>query len=234
MMHEEVQGLLPAYALDALSPEEMRDVEAHLLTCEECQRELVLLRETTGILAEGVTLASPPRALREKILEAIHPRPQVTVLPLPWALGGAALAVALVVALAWISLSLDHRLVGLSARLASQQQLLALLTDPSAKTATLAGSVQANVRFVYDPKRQDGVLVAIDLHDPGTDLVYQLWLVAGTQPQNAGVFRPIPDRPIFVPVVADFSRFQAVAISVERGPTGAQRPTTPPILVGKL
>ncbi len=234
MMHEEVQGLLSAYALDALSPEEMRDVEAHLLTCEECQDELVLLRETTGILAEGVTLASPPPALREKILQAIHPRPQGIVLPRPWALGGAALAAALVVVLVWISLSLDHRLAGLSARLANQQQLLVLLTDPSAQTATLTGSVQANVRFVYDPKRQQGVLVAIDLHDPGTDLVYQLWLVAGTGPQNAGVFRPIPDRPIFVLVTADFSRYQAVAISVERGPTGAQRPTTQPILVGKL
>jgi anti-sigma-K factor RskA/putative zinc finger protein len=234
VMHEEVQGLLSAYALDALSPEEMRDVEAHLLTCEECQDELVLLRETTGILAEGVTLASPPPALREKILQAIHPRPQGIVLPRPWALGGAALAAALVVVLVWISLSLDHRLAGLSARLANQQQFLVLLTDPSAQTATLTGSVQANVRFVYDSKRQQGVLVAIDLHDPGTDLVYQVWLVAGTGPQNAGVFRTIPDRPIFVLVTADFSRYQAVAISVERGPTGAQRPTTQPILVGKL
>lgn len=233
-MHEEVRALLPAYALDALSPEEMRDVEAHLLTCEECQRELALLWETAGFLAEGVTRASPPTALREKILEAIHPRPQVIMPPRPWALGVAALSAALVVVFAWISLSLDHRLAELSARLASQQRLLALVTDPSAKTATLTGSVQANVRFVYDPRRQQGVLIAIDLHDPGTGLVYQLWLVAGTEPQSAGVFRPIPDRPIFVPVATDFSRYQAVAISVERGPTGARRPTTHPILVGKL
>jgi len=233
-MHEELRELLPAHALDALSPEEMREVEVHLLNCEECQRDLVQLRETAGILAEGVTPANPPLALREKILEAVHARPQVIVLPRLWALGFATVAVALVVVLAGISLTLDHRLAELTTRLASQQQVLALLTDPSAKTAALTGSVQANVRFVYDPQRQQGALVVIDLRDPGTDLVYQLWLVAGKEPQNAGVFRPVPDRPIFVPVVADFSRYQAVAISVEHGPTGAQRPTRPPILVGTL
>lgn len=233
-MHEEMRELLPAYALDALSPEEIRDVEAHLLTCEQCQRDLALLRETAGALADAVTKANPPLALREKTLEAIHPQPRVFALPRTWALGVATVAAALIVALAGISLSLDRRLAGLSARLAGQQQALELLTDPSAKTATLTGSVQAKVQFTYDPQRRQGMLVVVDLRDPGADLVYQLWLIAGKEPQNAGVFRPVPDRSTFISVIADFSRYQAVAISVERGPKGAQRPTSPPILVGTL
>ena len=74
-----------------------------------------------------------------------------------------------------------------------------------------------------------------DLRDPGSQFIYQVWLVAGQQPQSAGVFRPVAGRTIIVPVAADFARYRAVAISVERGPSGSSGgPTTQPILVGTI
>ncbi len=230
MTHDELRELIAAYTLDALTPGEVREVEAHLPMCEECRHDLRLMREVAGDLAAGVRMVQPPAALRARILDAIaFPRRAR-----PWTLGIAALAAALAVVLAGVSLSLNQRLTALTERLAAQEQVLALLASPSAKTAALSGSVQANVRFVYDPARRQGALVVSDLRDPGAEFVYQLWLVAGQEPQSVGVFRPVPGRPIIVPVAADFSRYQVVAISVERGPQGASRPTSPPILAASL
>jgi len=231
--HDELRESLAAYALHALAPVDAREVEAHLETCEECQRDLAVLRQIAGDLASGVAMANPPAALRARVLTAIQPAGARPAFPRAWALGFAVAAAAAVI-LAGINVSLSRRLDTLSTRLATQEQVLALLASPTTKTATLTGSVQAKVRFVYDPDRKQGALVVSDLGDPGAEFVYQLWLIAGGEPQSAGVFRPVPGRPIIVPVAADFGRYQAVAISVERGPSGAPRPTTKPILVGTI
>lgn len=249
MTHQELRDLLPAYALDALDPDDARAVQAHLAACPECLRELASLRETAARLAAGVAVMPPPAALKSRIMRSIEaetpgeaPAPTIPLRPRrPWPQVVAALAAALAVIMTGVSLSLTRR-VGtlgeqvstLSERLATQEHVLALLASPSAKTASLAGSVQASVRFVYDPARGQGVLVVSDLRDPGAEFVYQLWLVAGQTPESAGVFRPAVGRPIIVPVQADFSRYQAVAISIERGPSGAARPSASPILLATL
>ncbi len=239
MTHDELRESLAAYALNAASPEDAREVEAHLETCEECQRDLKVLREVTADLASGVGMVNPPAALRARVLSAIQPQARPAI-PRAGTLG-LALAAALALILAGISFSLNQRLaavnqrlVALNDRLATQEQVLVLLASPTTKTAALSGSVQAKVRFVYDPERKQGALVVSDLGDPGAEFVYQLWLIAGQEPQSAGVFRPVLGRPIIVPVAADFGRYQAVAISVERGPSGSPRPTTKPILVGTI
>ena len=103
-----------------------------------------------------------------------------------------------------------------------------------ARTAALRGQVQASVRFVYDPLRGQGALIVTGLGDPGADFVYQLWLITGQTPESAGVFRPVAGRTIVVPVKADFVRYQAIAISIELGPTGAPAPSAAPILLATL
>jgi anti-sigma-K factor RskA len=245
--HDEVRELLAAYALDALRPEEAGQVEAHLVTCPTCAHELAMLREATADLATGVAQATPPAALRAQILDAAASRPRAAPLPRLWGLGLAA-AAALIVVLAGLSVSLNRQVgalrrdnqalseqvAGVTERVTAQERVLALLANPASRTTPLAGSVPANVRFVYHHETRQGALVVSDLGDPGPDRVYQLWLVAGQEPESAGVFRPVPGRPVIVPVAADFSRFQVVAISVERGPSGALRPSAAPILAGTL
>ncbi len=233
MTHDELRESIAAYALNALSTEDAREAEAHLETCDECRRDLKVLREVAAGLASGVAPVNPPAGLRARVLSAVQPQRAAPPVPRPWAAGFAVAAV-IAAMLGGISISLNQRLAALNERLAAQEQVLALLASPTTKTATLSGSVQAKVRFVYDPDRKQGALVVSDLGDPGAEFVYQLWLVAGTEPQSAGVFRPVPGRPIIVPVTADFGRYQAVAISVERGPGGSPRPTTKPILAGTI
>jgi anti-sigma-K factor RskA len=243
--HQELRDLLPAYALDALAPEEAREVEVHLATCETCPGELRTLRQVAAELGEAVTESTPPAGLRAAVLEAIRPQPvagaeppvrlgrRQLLFPRGWAVGLAA-AAAVVVALAGMGISVNRRLSDLQERLAAQEAALALLTSPAAKTTVLAGTVPANVRFVYDPAGGRGALVVADLRDPGVNLVYQLWLIGGEEPVSAGVFRPVSGRPVIVPIATEFQRYRAVAISVERAPRGARQPTTTPILSGAI
>lgn len=233
MTHDEIRESIPAYALHALAPEEARDVEAHLADCVECRRELAVFEEAASSLAAGFEPHEPPAMLRRRVLDAVRPRGRTVRLGPGWATALAA-AAAIVVVLVGIVVSLEQRLTGLNTQVGSEAQALALLADPASRVATLSGSAAGSVRFIFDPATGRGALVATGLRDPGPDLVYQLWLVAGATPRSAGVFRPTSGTPVIVTVGADFPRYQAVAISVEHGPGGAARPSAAPVLVGKL
>jgi anti-sigma-K factor RskA len=67
--HERLNADLSAYALDALTAEEARAVEAHLADCEQCRAELRWLEPAVDVLAEAVPQVSPPERLREKLIE---------------------------------------------------------------------------------------------------------------------------------------------------------------------
>ena len=266
MRHAQVQELLPAYALDALTPDERRAVEAHVQGCEECRRDLAAFATVTARMADSVMMATPPAALRSRILEAVRAEPRVAEAPVAapsprsvpsravrapsgWAFGLAIAAAVVAVVTGVLSVLLGQRLGALTAqltrmdqqvtvltnRLAQQEQLFAVVVNPAAKRATLAGAVLGDVQFVYDPSSRQGALIVRSLADPQQGFVYQLWLVARSgPPQSAGVFRPATGRSLVVPVAADFSRYTAVAISVERGPDGAPQPTATPILSATL
>jgi len=71
-----VHSLSGAYVLNALTPDESAEFEAHLTSCAECRHEVVGLRETVGIL--GVTaLQTPPFGLRERVLAQVAATAQV-------------------------------------------------------------------------------------------------------------------------------------------------------------
>jgi hypothetical protein len=62
---------LAAYALDALSPDEQRQVEDLLERSEEARRDLASLRETAAAIGMASPAAEPPAGLKERLLEAI-------------------------------------------------------------------------------------------------------------------------------------------------------------------
>ena len=68
----EVEELLPAYSLDALSPEEAREVEAHLEGCPFCaalQREHVQVAASLAMAADS---SAPPESLRRSTLRRVE------------------------------------------------------------------------------------------------------------------------------------------------------------------
>lgn len=231
MTHEQLREALPAFSLNALDAAEAHEVSLHIGACRECQRELMQLQAATTQLALGVAQVSPPPTLGVAILDRVRPsRTQVGRGWITIALSAAAVIILLFVALL---VSVNQRLAMLQSHLAVQADVLTTLASPSAKTAVLAGSVEARVRLIYDPAAQRGALLVSALGDPGAGHVYQVWLITGTQPTSAGVFRPAVGETAIVPVNADFVQYQAVAISVERAPNGAPQPTVAPILIGR-
>src|SRR5689334_25039882 len=75
-------SLVAPYALDALDPDEEREFEEHLASCESCRRALARLREAAASLAYAAPGPAPPAALKERILDqARAERPNVVSLP---------------------------------------------------------------------------------------------------------------------------------------------------------
>lgn len=229
-MTPEDRELIAAYALDALSPEEREAAEALLARDPEARAELARLLEAAAELGRAFPAPEPPQELRERLMGRLRPRARSEVL---WRMAFA-LAAAVAVALGGLAYALYARLVGLEARLARQEQVLALLASPTARVTTLTGRVPGSVRLVYDPQGNLGALVVRDLQDPGAGFVYQLWLIAGQQADSGGVFRPVSGQPLVLPIQADFRRYEIVAVTIERGPLGVARSQRPPVLVGRL
>lgn len=64
------------YALRALSPAETADIETHLSTCPECQREMTALRPVIDAFASWpVDVLRPPEPLWERIAHGITDEP---------------------------------------------------------------------------------------------------------------------------------------------------------------
>src|SRR6266852_7294674 len=62
--------LTAPYALGALDLEERVGFEAHLAECATCRAEVQAFREVGGLLAHAAPGATPPPALRERMLRA--------------------------------------------------------------------------------------------------------------------------------------------------------------------
>jgi anti-sigma factor RsiW len=93
MADDALHELTAAYALDALSADEEREYEAHLARCEQCREDLTGFREAAGALALATEPASPPPALRDRILDAARAeRSNVVPLRPRWAYPAAAVA----------------------------------------------------------------------------------------------------------------------------------------------
>lgn len=75
MDHAEIESLLGAYALDAVSPEEAAEIEAHLQTCPRCAVEVAVYREVAALLGGGG--ADAPAGVWDKIAAELGDGQQV-------------------------------------------------------------------------------------------------------------------------------------------------------------
>lgn len=75
MTCDEVQDLLPGYALEALDADEMDEIDAHLMECREHDEDLVELRATQMAMALLDESTRTPTHLRTRVLAAAGPTP---------------------------------------------------------------------------------------------------------------------------------------------------------------
>ena len=229
MEHEQLEETVAAYALGALDVAGRADVERtlleHLTGCGSCRELFHDLREVTSDLALAAKPREVPAEVEERILQGIRERkPQAERTAAGRSrLGRAAVAAAIVALGAW-NLQLASRVNNAAHRTDTITAVLSLMSAPDARSTTLMGRGGTLV-FVRRPG--EAVLVGHDVASPPGGRVLQLWLMRAGVPTSAGVFRP-SGGVVALPVPLDTSGVDGVAVTEERGPNGADRPTSAP------
>lgn len=228
MGQDEIHALTAAYALDALDPNEERDYEAHLPTCEHCREELRRLSEAAASLAYAVeTPPPPPPDLRERILSraraersnVVQLRPRRAI---AWA-GAAAAAAAATVA---VALGLWGN--SMSDALDRERLVTAILADPAAERIALEGASGELVRSATGR----AALVVLGLEPAPASSTYEVWVAdEGGPPEPAGLFDGKGSRDV-LPLELSVPEGALVMVTLERE-GGSERPTGSPLFTAR-
>jgi anti-sigma-K factor RskA len=240
LTHEEVQELLGAYAIDAVTGAERDAVDRHLHECARCRGELAEHRETAAFLAHG---APAPAGVWQRISGAISGEPPNRAMaPLlrrsvfrgQWRVAaGAAAVTALVAGILGIKvIQQEDRIdeLGEAVRLQSMRgAAFSAAADPLAARIPLVatdGSTVATVALLPDGT---GYFMHSSLRHLSPKRTYQLWALAGEAVVSAGVVGNAPGVMAFrVDLPVD-----GFAITVERR-GGVPVPRKAPLASGRI
>lgn len=249
---QDIEDLAGAIALGAVPEEEWADVREHLATCANAHTEVRRLLPIADLLLEAAPPVEPPAGLRERILAAARAEPRSEGSPVPlasatpapvpitmtrswWrqpAWGVAAAAILVAAALAVWNISLQRNLTQTEQQLAAGQRVveaLAMGGQAAPVNSTISGASGALVRHGDG----NGSLVLHGL-SPQPGRTYQVWALRGGQPVSLGVFDPTTGGATIVRLNTDLRTADAVAITIEPGPSGSALPTSQPVLVAPL
>ncbi|HYZ93152.1 MAG TPA: anti-sigma factor [Actinomycetota bacterium] len=213
--HTEVQSLLGAFVLNAVSASEHRLVERHLESCAECAREVGLLREASSELA---WLPAPEDAgeLVERISAALPPRPRRIVVRALSAVAAVAVAAA-----GFLGASL--------VRERDRSDDLAAIVAEAGRSVRLhpqASGFEGNGNLFLTGKR--AALVLDDVPPPGRGRSYQLWAVSGDKPVSMAV---VDGKTRIVRLFEWSGVADSFAVTIEPS-GGSPVPTSDPVLAG--
>jgi anti-sigma-K factor RskA len=235
MESEAIHELTAAYALHALDDRESDEFEQHLRHCGRCRDDLVLLREASTSLAYAVPAPAPPVDLRERLLErARADRENVLRFParrrdrvVPVLAAATAVAAAAAIALGIWAAILDRDLGNERSARGRDAQALAVLASPNSVRVPLSGATGS---LAVAPSGR-AVLVISGLRRAPKGKTYEAWVIKGTQPAAAGLFRG--GKQTVLTLSKSVQRGSTVAVTVERR-GGVQKPTRAPILSARL
>lgn len=240
MDHEEIAGLIPAYALGAADPEEARSVESHLPACAECRALLADYRRLGDDLLYAASAISAPAGQAERLrrqLEAPARAPKAG----PWwarlRVGPAVIALGTtVLLLATTNLYWFGRVKGLEQRAVDSSASFSWLSDAAAiplRADEYGGWTQG---VVYAPgDGQIALLCVYGMPALTPDKTYQLWLIRDGARDNGGLFRVSPDGfgLLVVRPERPLSEYNGLGITVEPA-GGSAAPTSPRVLGASL
>jgi hypothetical protein len=234
---QEIEPLLPGYALDALDEHDAGLVLAHLRSCPSCQAALAdYLAVKEGLLLSPPAV-QPPSGLRRALAASVRPEAadrgmagRLGLGSLAWA-GVATLIILLavnLVVLAGTMQMLRGQQASLAQMAAEQSRLaedlrnthtaMALGTYPSSEVVRVEGDV-AYGTFVYDPDLKIAVLYAWGLDALPMDETYQAWLIDNNGGRTSGgVFRASQGARFTVFIVSSPSpvgEFRGLGVTIE-------------------
>lgn len=196
--HTEIESLLGVYALDAVSSDEARRVEAHLAQCATCAAEVAGHREVAASLAHSYE--EPPDGLWSRISAEIEPPAEMPeelsrrvgqLTPdrrRTWPVLAAAAAFVIVALLGGVALQQGSRIDELENLASPSMRDLAdaAVGDPDARTIEMVGGDGVSVPIVIDPDGRAFVF-ADELPDLPDDRTYQLWGISDDKVVSLGL-----------------------------------------------
>ncbi len=234
--------LTGAYAVDALTGDELDDFEQHLKQCPSCAEEVSGLQETAARLGLAAAIAPPP-SMRAQVLDATN---RVRQLPpsgvrlitadgrrrrrrlsrrLPRPIAVAAMAAAIIV-LAVLQVGTRHQLQQAQS---TNQTIASVLSASDARIQLGSSTVGGTVTAVISKHDREAVITASGMPTPGDARVYQLWVMRGTSARSVGLL-PGSSARATAPVLADdVQPGDQLAITIEPA-GGTRQPTTNPIV----
>lgn len=229
---ETANELAAAYVLGALDPAEARAFEEHIAGCGRHDADLAAHRRVAGGLARTVEPIAPPAGLRGRLLaaaEAERPtlRHQADPIEFPveraqrraprfsisWAVAAAFGIIALGLAIWNVTLLGDDE-----PSTDGPQQYAFSGTGGSGEVTRVPGSSIVVVELR-------------DLQNLAADQDYQVWAIAGGEPQSLGLLRVQDGAAILAGEAA--GSIEAVAVTIEPA-GGSPLPTSDPILTAPL
>jgi len=213
--HAQYAEMLALYAVGALdNAPECPELEAHLRTCNECQKELAALRGDAALLALSAVGPAPPQAARQRFSAAISNQPRKPVAQPQLVIGvlrprwltfvpiAATLLLVVFSFMLWransrLQRTLDQAKTQLAEderQLKEMHELVALLKAPDAvhmKLVSTGARPLPQAKAIYSPKMGRLLLTANNLEPLPPHKVYELWLIpAQGAPMRCGTFHP--------------------------------------------
>jgi anti-sigma-K factor RskA len=240
MDQERFEDLKDSYVLGALPEEERLEFERYLMAHPDLQAEVEELGAVAGLLAFSPQEQEPPPELRHRIMatvEAEAARPRTSrrswLAGLWEAVGVRDLALAaaavLVIGLFSWSMLLQGEVRDLQGRV---QDLQSQPQGPQMIALGSGGTKQGARAVLVTLEGDRAVLVAENMPPVPEGKTYQIWVIKDDTPQPSGLFEPRGDS-IAAVVEHPVEEADAVAVTVEPE-GGSKKPTTDPILVGKV
>ncbi len=238
---------MAAYALGALTEEELREVEEHLAAHPERRNEVDELRSAADLLALVPEERDPSPGLRRSILDAVETETEARERPARsgW-LGGlfsfprlayAASALVVLIGLLGWNLSLQDDVRQEQAQVRElreslQAQAVDFARSPLVHEVSGAGIARTASGQVLEMGNGQTFLVTQDLPRIPENKTYQIWLIENDEPRPSGLFEPdegLTAASLDEPV----NGAEVVAVTVEPD-GGSPAPTSDPILTSKL
>jgi anti-sigma-K factor RskA len=235
--HDQVQELLPGYALDCLDRDEMMVASEHVAECVICQAEVEKYRAVVGQLALATPVATPSPAVRRRLMKRLGlPRPGANAgtQPSVWraVLGftqrtapvWGALSFVLVLTLAIANLLLWQQYTNrANVQPTTAVQIVRMVSTNAAPAASAVIAISNNGQY--------GTLIVEGLPPLDPDRQYQLWLIQDGKRTSGAVFSVNEDGYSSAPISSPqaISIYSAFGITIEPA-GGSPGPTGPKVL----
>ncbi len=184
--HEKWIELADIYAAGALDGSDLQEFSAHLPGCQICRNHVHQTEEALASIPGSLSLVEAPAVIKSRLMEEIG-EPALAGAGAPafsmsWAAGAVLACLCIALGTAFFQTRqkmMDYKKVADHLSEADTQLVSLSAMDPSPR---------AFGKMVWNPKKCEGVFMAMNLSKLPEGMVYELWAISGSTPVPAGTF----------------------------------------------